>query len=187
MRNGSDRFGAVSKFFHWVTGTLIIALLTIGLLMVGMDNSLDKLKLYGLHKSGGFTVLVLASLWLLWRICNIVPGYPPTVTRWQRMAANIAKYALFAFMFIMPLSGWGMSSAAGFPISVFGFFTLPDLASPDRMLSSDLRDVHKYVAYLMIAVVSVHGFAALLHHFYYKDNVLRRMLPFWREKNEENT
>ena len=32
----------------------------------------------------------------------------------------------------MPPSGWLMSSAKNYPVSWFGFFTLPNLAQPDE-------------------------------------------------------
>ncbi|KGP62178.1 hypothetical protein EP47_14345, partial [Legionella norrlandica] len=60
IRNTSTKFGVVSILFHWIIAVLIIGLLGIGLYMVRIPISLEKLKLYGWHKEYGFLVLFLA-------------------------------------------------------------------------------------------------------------------------------
>jgi len=96
--------------------------------------------------------------------------------------AHAGHALLYVLLFAMPLSGWAMSSAAGFPVSFFGLFTLPDLITPNQSLKADMMDLHKALAWLLIAMIILHALAALLHHFYYKNNVLRRMLPFTKEE-----
>jgi cytochrome b561 len=75
-----------------------------------------------------------------------------------------------------------MSSAAGFPVSFFGLFTLPDIVEPDNRLKIDMMDVHETLAWFLVGMIVLHIIAALSHHFYYKNNVLRRMLPFSKEE-----
>jgi cytochrome b561 len=77
----------------------------------------------------------------------------------------------------VPLTGWTMSSARGFPVSWFGFFTLPDLVPKSKPLYDALVTTHVTLAWTLVAVVALHVGAALKHHFYLKDDVLRRMLP----------
>ncbi len=77
-----------------------------------------------------------------------------------------------------------MSSAAGFPVSVFGWFAAPDLIAPDKELRVALRALHQYGAYALMALIALHALAALLHHFYHKDDILRRMLPRWRGRSD---
>lgn len=107
----------------------------------------------------------------------MVPLLPNTLKKMEKLLAHLGHWLLYALIIAMPLSGWVMSSASGFPVSVFGWFVLPDLVAPDMSLKALMLDVHEYMAYAIIALVSVHVLAALLHHFYYKDNVLLRMLP----------
>jgi cytochrome b561 len=78
----------------------------------------------------------------------------------------------------MPLSGWVMSSARGFPVSWFGFIQLPDLVPKSKPLYEAMLETHQALAWMLGAVVFLHVAAALKHHFMLKDNVLRRMLPF---------
>jgi cytochrome b561 len=186
IHNTTQRFGVVTKLFHWLNVLLIISMLTVGFIMTGLENSPDKFKLYGLHKSGGITVLVLATLWIIWRNITAKPALPDTLSRAQKLAATGAKYALFTFMIAMPLTGWGMSSAAGFPVSVFGWFTLPNLVEVNKPFAGDLRELHELIAKLLMATIALHALAGLLHHFYFKDNTLKRMLPFGERKKKND-
>lgn len=180
--NTRSEYGAVAKAFHWLMFILIAGLLTAGLLMTGMENSPDKFFIYGLHKSFGIIVLLLAALRLIWKIRSLTPELPNAMSKLDKRAAHGAHWLLYALMFALPLSGWAMSSAAGFPVSVFGLFTLPDLAAPDKILKGIMHEAHWLLAYALMAIISVHAAAALWHHFYHRDNVLRRMLPFVRSE-----
>jgi len=178
LKNTSESFGWLAKFFHWLIFIVILCLLIIGFNMTDMPNSPDKFKLYGLHKATGIAVLWLVFFRLIWKSVNISPELPDSMDSWQKAAAKASHFALYILIIAMPLSGWALSSAAGFPVSVFGLFTMPNIVAPNKELLSMLREAHEIIAYLIIIVVIAHATAALLHHFYYKDNVLIRMLPF---------
>lgn len=177
-RNTDERYGAIAKLFHWLIGLGIIGMLCVGLYMVGMPMSPDKFKVYGLHKAIGATILFLVVLRVLWRFSNPVPLLPSDMPRWQAWGAHLSHLALYGLMFAIPLTGWAMSSAAGFPVSVFGLFTLPNLVAPDNELREFFGEAHEWLAYGLIAVLLAHVGAALEHHFIRKDTILRRMLPF---------
>jgi cytochrome b561 len=78
----------------------------------------------------------------------------------------------------MPISGWIMTSARGFPASWFNLFQLPDLVAKNRPLYEAMVETHEALAWILGAVAILHAAAALRHHYILKDNVLRRMLPF---------
>jgi len=96
---------------------------------------------------------------------------------WEKIAAKLGHLTLYFFMFTIPLSGWLMSSAAGFPVSFFDLFILPNLVQPNNELRKFFGELHEIMAFALIGVVIIHLIAALNHHFFKKDNVLTRMLP----------
>ena len=171
-------YGRIAKGLHWLMALMIIGLLAVGLYMTGMENSSDKFRLYGLHKATGIMVLVLVCFRLFWRFVHTPPPLPPHMKWVERMAAHSSHAVLYIIMFVLPLSGWAMSSAAGFPVSVYGFFTLPNLIAPNKELVDLLKEVHELIAYGLIGLIGLHMSAALFHHFYHKDDVLTRMVPF---------
>ena len=80
-------------------------------------------------------------------------------------------------MLALPVTGWLMSSAAGIPVSFFGLFTLPDLLPHNEYLFQRFIDIHKWLGYVLIFFIFVHVGAALRHHFVFKDDTLRKILP----------
>jgi len=52
------------------------------------------------------------------------------------------------------------------------------------MLSSELRQVHTYLAYLLFATFLAHLGAALLHGLVRRDGRFASMMP-WRSRNRE--
>jgi cytochrome b561 len=184
LKNNSLVYGSITKLLHWLMAVLIIGLIIIGLIMADMDTSPDKLKLIGNHKAIGIIVLFLAALRLVWKLRNQSPLMPNSLKQWQKKAATGAHLLLYFFMFAMPLSGWAMSSAAGYPVSVFGLFTMPDLIGPSQDLRGFFKEAHALMAWGLMATIALHAGAALLHHFIYKDNILRRMLPYGKLKDD---
>lgn len=174
IKNTNDRFGFVTISLHWVMAFLIIGLLALGLYMVRLPISLEKLKLYGWHKEFGFLVLFLAVFRLVWRVSNVLPELE---LPWlEKLAARAMHWAFYIFMFAMPVSGWLVTSSAGLPASFFGWFTLPDLVAANEEHRLFFAWVHEWLGYALIAAIALHAAAALKHHFINKDNILRRMM-----------
>jgi len=87
----------------------------------------------------------------------------------------------------IPLSGWTIasSSSLGIPTVWFGLFEVPNLPgiqdAPDRKdLHKQAQEMHELLGNLMILLLLLHVGAALKHHFWDRDSVLRHMLPFTR-------
>src|SRR5690606_1611925 len=94
-----------------------------------------------------------------------------------RFSAHAAHWLLYALMLAIPLSGWTMSSAVGFPVVWFGVIQLPDLVPKDKALGEALKQAHQILNYTLLAMVVLHIAADLKHHFIDRDAVLSRMLP----------
>jgi polyisoprenoid-binding protein YceI len=80
----------------------------------------------------------------------------------------------------MPLTGWIMTSARGFPASWFNLFQLPDFVPKSKALYDAMVVTHATLAGSLAVIVALHIAGALKHHFVLKDDTLRRMLPFGR-------
>ena len=172
----SGRYSGVAIALHWLLAALIVGTFCVGLYMHGLPFSPTRLKLYNWHKWAGVSILALSALRLLWRLTHRPPADPP-MPAWQRWAAHGAHWALYALFFLVPLAGWAYSSAAGFPIVVFGVLPLPDFVAPDRALADLLKEWHALLAFALAAVVALHLAAALKHHFIDRDGLLHRMRP----------
>jgi len=175
-KNTLNRYGIIAKLFHWGMAIILIGMVILGLVMVELPFGVQKLKLYRWHKEYGMLILMLVTLRLAWRFSNIIPPLPSHLPWWQKWAAYSVHFAFYLLMFCLPLSGWMLSSAAGLPVSFFGLFVLPDLVTASEPLRLTLTLIHAWLAYFLIAAFFAHVGAALFHHFYYKDDILRRMI-----------
>jgi cytochrome b561 len=176
LRNTLARYGAVAQLFHWVIVVLIITQFVLAERAEGL-SPVAKIGVLGTHKSVGITILILAVLRLTWRLFNPVPPLPPGTPRWQELAAHASHFLLYALLFIQPVVGWLMSSARAFSVSWWGLVQLPDLIQPNKVAFERLRDWHQAIAYTLAAIALIHIAAAIKHHFFDRDDVLRRMLP----------
>ncbi|HEV7715489.1 MAG TPA: cytochrome b [Steroidobacteraceae bacterium] len=182
IRNTTARWGYVAQLLHWLIVALIILQFVLAFLEQRLPLSLAKLIMLARHKSFGITILMLAVIRLLWRWMNPTPELPNTLKPYERALAKLTHFALYAILFIQPLSGWMMSSARKFPVSWFNLFQLPDLVAPNRALYDFLHAFHATLAWILVGVAVLHAAAALKHHFVLKDDVLRRMLPFTKTR-----
>jgi len=172
------RYTHTAIALHWLAALLILAAFPLGLYMSDLALSPLKLKLISYHKWLGVTVFLLAAIRLAWRASHTPPPLPAAMPAWQRRAAQGLHHLLYLLLFLIPLTGWLMSSAKGFQTVYLGLLPLPDLLAKDQALGDVLRQVHQTINYALLALVAAHVGAALKHHFIDRDGILARMLPF---------
>lgn len=180
LRNTRERYGLVAQLFHWVIVVLVILQFVLGLMAHGLPISLERLVLLARHKSIGITIFVLVVLRLAWRLYSKPPPLPPAPHRVFALGARVSHSLLYALLLAMPPVGWLLSSASHLTVAWFGLFSLPNLVAPDRQLANALRLTHESMAWLLLAMVTLHVLAALWHHLLLGDSVLLRMLPVTR-------
>lgn len=177
FRNANARYGSVAKTFHWLIALLVIGMLCVGPIMVDMKNSPLRLQLFTMHKELGLIILSLMILRVLWALSNVKPSFPQTMLNWEKVAARYSHYSFYVLLIVMPLSGWIMSSAAGHPPSILGYEMAFPGITPDKPVAKLFVTIHIALAIIIAGLLTVHVAGALNHHFIYRDNILRRMLP----------
>lgn len=185
IRNSQSGYGSISKFFHWTMSAIIITLLIVGAVMGDLNAPLRG-TVYNLHKLFGLLILLLVCVRLTWTITNTKPSLPVKMAGWMKAASAISHKLLYLLMFAMPMSGWVMSSAAGekyYP-NLFGLkLGLP--LGANKALASSANSAHEILAWTLFFLLCLHVSAALFHHFFLRDNILRRMLPGGRRVNSQ--
>jgi cytochrome b561 len=177
----TTRYGNTAIALHWLTAVLIVANLFLGLSMVPMPFSPQKLHWYMWHKWCGITVFLLTAVRLGWRWGH-PPPLPVAMPDWQRQAAKVSHVMLYALLLVIPISGWLYSSATGVQVVYLGLVPLPDLVPKDKALAEMLKTVHVSLNFLMFTIVCVHAAAAIRHHVGDRDETLARMLPLVKPK-----
>ncbi len=171
--SSSTHFNLTARVLHWGMAVLILTMLFVG---VGMVSSISlRPSLLSLHRPIGIAILLLVILRLGNRLRHPPPPLPADLPSIQKLAAHASHWLLYGLMFAMPLIGWSMLSAGGYPVTVFKGFMLPAIAPHDPIVYAALRTAHTWLALLLFATVLMHLAAALFHAWVRRDNVLASM------------
>jgi cytochrome b561 len=169
-----SRYSRPAVALHWLLALLIMGTFALGVYMHELPLSPQRLKLFSWHKWAGVVILALSLVRLLVRLSGPRPA-DPDMPAWQRSAAHATHHALYLLFFAVPLVGWAYSSAAGFPVVLFGVLPLPDFVPVDKALAALLKGWHKGLAFSMGALVVLHLAAVLKHQLMDRDGLLARM------------
>jgi cytochrome b561 len=173
LRDTPAGYGLISRALHWLMGIAIVAMFVLGLYMVGLDyyspyyNSAPDL-----HRAVGMILFALLLVRMLWRVSNTRPR-DDELSRLEWWASRAVHWSFYALLLVLSVSGYLISTADGAPVSVFGIEIPAITKSPG--LETPAGNIHRVVAYAVMALVVVHTLAALKHHFIDKDSVMTRM------------
>lgn len=166
-----DRFAAS---LHWLTAALVIGLIVLGLAAEAMQKAfgISEFTTLTLHKSLGITVFALTLLRLVWWFGHRPPPLPE-IPEWQRLIAHAVHAAFYAFMIVMPVLGYLLSSGGPYPL---GWFGVPLPKAPVTKPVADVAHVaHVAGGIAMTILVAGHIGAALWHQFARHDRLIARM------------
>jgi cytochrome b561 len=170
------QFTAFSRLLHWTMAAMVLTMLGIGVAMVASLGSYHVLV--SIHRPLGIAILILVVVRFINRQLTTLPPFPATMSRAERVAATASELTMYGLMFTLPLVGWGMLSAARYPIVLYGSLHLPFILPHDAMLYSVLRKAHTILAYLFFLTFLAHFGAILFHTLIVRDGILKRMAPW---------
>jgi cytochrome b561 len=170
------RFPMPLIVLHWLIALGIIAMLAIGLYMIGLPRGLPfKAALINFHKSLGLTIFLLVLIRIGVLMVSGRPPLPP-MRAWQRAAASATQVLLYVAMIVMPLTGYLGSSFNRYGTRFWGL-ALPKWGLDDKALREFWFGIHEISAWILIALLALHVAGALKHQLIDRDGLLRRMLP----------
>lgn len=169
------RYGAIARWLHWTVFGLLALQLAGGLVLEDLPKpSWVRGFAFDAHETLGIVTLLLVLARLAWNRSH--PGPAPAGSTWQRAAAKAGHAALYALMIAVPVVGYAMVDAKGYDVALFGWQG-PDLLATNERLADRLEDLHETLAWALAALVALHVAAAFWHHFWLRDDTLRRMMP----------
>jgi cytochrome b561 len=140
------------------------------------------LALVATHKTLGIAILILAVIRIIVRLRSGTPPLPADLPAWQRLAALASHVLLYALMLALPLLGWAMLSAGGYPVMLGDALRLPAILPENAALFAWLREAHRYLAWLLFLTFVAHMSAGLYHGLIRRDGVLAAMAPGRRRR-----
>jgi cytochrome b561 len=164
---------------HWLIFILFVVALVAIEWRGNVPNETGKQlrdTLRAVHISAGLLMFILTFVRIEERIRL---GAPRVLgdAKWQIGSAHLLHFVLYLVMFGLPITGFIFSQAGGREVAFFGW-VLPVLIAKDQALRNNVREVHELIGNAVYFLVGLHALAALWHHYFVKDETLRRMLPF---------
>jgi len=172
------QFAVRSRILHWLMAVMLLAMLFIGVSMVGSLGNYHCLL--AIHRPLGIAILLVAIVRVVNRKLTPLPPFLDTMPERERRLSSASEMLLYTLMFALPLVGWSMLSAGSYPIVLFGSLHLPPILPASPTLYAVLRRTHTVLAYLLFATFIAHLSGVLFHTLALKDGLLRRMT--WKRK-----
>jgi cytochrome b561 len=174
-RSTSSRYGAVAQAFHWLIVVLVLAAYVL--------SKSDAYSLYSatadgtrrVHETLGMLVFIVAALRMLWRLIDSAPAIEP-MPRWIAAAAKLVRCALYALLIAIPATAMLGTWLEGLPLTFPGFDIAPPMAQAHG-LGQLITEIHTIFGNAIPWIAGLHAAAALFHHFYLRDGVLKSMAP----------
>ena len=184
MKSDANTFSLPARILHWLMAVMLLAMLFIG---VGMVASVSERHdwLLRIHKPLGIAILILAVVRLAVRLPHPPPALPADLPAIQKLAAHASHWLLYILMLAMPLIGWAMLSAGGYPVMLSDSLRLPPIFPTSPVAFAVLRHMHGWFAMLLFLTFLAHMGAALYHGLIRRDGVLSSMLRGDKKADEE--
>ena len=171
--NSQKEYGLLAKLFHWITFVILIAQIPFGFYLVGLEFSDRRIDLENIHILIGITIFYITLSRLIWKFYNPSPRDWKIHFKGQVFAAKANHFLLYLSIFTITVSGilkkLNMGEKLNFIFFNYGF------EKDNFLLADTFYQVHIYANYLLIALVVVHILAVIVHHFIFKEKILKKI------------
>ena len=171
--NSFSKYGLLAKLFHWITFVILIAQIPFGFYLVGLEFSDRRIDLENVHILIGITVFYITLFRLVWKFFNSSPTEGNSFFKGQIFIAKANHFFLYLSIFTITISGMlkklYMGETLNFIFFKYGF------EKDNFVLADAYYQVHIYANYLLLALVSLHILAVIVHHFVFKDKILNKI------------
>ncbi len=168
----NTRYPTPMILIHWLVALLVLTAYITG------GNPVRHGFEGEIHVASGMAIALLFLIRLPLRLLfqRKIPSH--NLPAWQHYPALLVHLALYACMILLPLTGMLALSEKteqyvvfGMQLPLFSGFSLGEWEELE-----DIGELHELLGQAFIALAGVHAAAALVHHFIFKDGVLKSML-----------
>jgi len=167
-------YGLLAKLFHWVTFLALIIQIPFGFYLVGLEFSDRRIDIENIHILIGISIFYIVLFRLIWKLINPAPKYWKEFFKGQSIIANINHSLLYASIFTITISGVLKKLYMGEKLNFFIYKY--SFKESNFQLADSFYVVHIYANYLLIALVLLHIGAVIVHHFFFKDKIIKKIL-----------
>lgn len=182
IKDTRTHYGWITIGLHWLVAVTLFCLFGLGLWMVELDYYDPWYnRAPDIHRSIGVCLVLVMALRLIWRLMTPTPTPVPGLSKWEKRASMAVHWTFYIIVPLTGCAGYLMSTADGRAVDVFGLFEVPATVTGIQNQEDIAGNIHYYLAVILIVLATMHGLAALKHHFIDKDETLKRMMGMHRQ------
>ncbi len=170
----APRYDRTTILLHWLIALLVAAQWLGAQTIDWFPKGALRVDARSMHITGGVIVAGLLAFRLVWRVTN-GRRLPPADPGPLHMLAKATHWILYALLIAMVAVGFFLIWAQG--DSLFNVVKVPAYDPGDHDFGERVQDLHGTIGWFILGVAGFHAAAALVHHYFWRDGVLRRMLP----------
>ena len=173
LYNSITEYGTISKIFHWLSAAVLFVQIPLGFYLVDMDFSEKRLTIENIHVTFGLSIFYLTLLRLVFKSFNPTPPLQNSIFSGQKIIAKLNHIFLYISLLTITISGSLKKLYNGEELNMFFFnFEIQD----NFELAEIFYEIHILSNYTLIALISLHISAVIVHKVLFKENLLKRIL-----------
>ena len=173
LTNSLTEYGFISKVFHWLSAAVLIIQIPLGFFLVDIDFSEKRLTIENIHVTLGLSIFYLILFRLLYKTLNPTPRLQNSLFPGQKIIAKLNHIFLYVSILAITISGALKKLFNGEELDMF-FFKLE--IKDNFELAEIFYEIHIVGNYTLIALISLHIFAVIVHKLLFKENLLKKIL-----------
>ena len=138
-----------------------------------MDFGEKRLTIESIHVTLGLVILYLTILRLIYKSFNATPALQNSIFPGQKIIAKLNHFFLYISVLVITISGALKKLYNGEELDMF-FFNLE--IKDNFELAEIFYEIHIIGNYILLALITLHISAVIIHKLLFKENLLKRIL-----------
>ena len=173
LKNNLTEYGIISKLLHWLSAILLLIQIPLGFYLVDLDFGEERLSIENIHIIIGLTIFYLVIIRLLNKIFNPTPKLDPSIFKGQRFIAKLNHILLYVAILSITISGILKKLFNGETLVIF----FKEIEIQDNyVLADQFYNLHIFSNYAIIALITLHISAVIIHKLFFNENLLKKIL-----------
>ena len=173
VTNTLTEYGIISKVLHWLSAAILFIQIPLGFYLVDLDFGDQRITIEDIHVTLGLTVFYIIIIRLINNILNPTPKLDPSIFKGQRFLAKMNHVFLYIAILSITISGILKKLFNGETLTII----FKQIEIKDNFdLADQFYTIHIFSNYTLIALISIHLMAVIIHKLFFGDNLLKRIL-----------
>ena len=173
VKNTLTEYGIISKVLHWLSALLLLIQIPLGFYLVDLDFGEERLSVENIHIVIGLSIFYLIVIRLLNKIFNPTPKLDPSIFKGQKFIAKLNHILLYVAILSITISGILKKLFNGETLVIF----FKEIKIQDNFeLADQFYNIHIFSNYTIIALITLHISAVIIHKLFFNENLLKKIL-----------